>query len=108
MRMVLPASPAHESILLVSADDLVPDDVRGSSEHPVAVHLARLAPRSRRSQAAAVETMGRLLASDRVGADKLSWSDLRYQHTQALRSALAERAVAQPWPTATLPPFVGS
>ena len=70
----------------------VPDDpLTDPSRHPVAVYLARLAPGSRRSQGAALETMARLLTTDRLGAEVLPWHMLRYQHTQALRAALADR-----------------
>jgi integrase len=59
--------------------------------HPAAVYLARLAPGSRRSQGDALETMARIVSGGRVGAPDLDWPALRYQHTQAIRSALAER-----------------
>ena len=72
-------------------DDLLPTPVEDPSRHPVAVYLARLAPGSRRSQRAALETMARLLTTDRLGADELPWPSLGYQHTQALRAALADR-----------------
>ena len=35
--------------------------------------------------------MARLLTTDRLGADELPWHHLGYQHTQALRAALAAR-----------------
>ena len=72
-------------------DDLLPAPVEDPARHPVAVYLARLAPGSRRSQRAALETMAGLLTSDRVGAEELPWHHLGYQHTQALRAALADR-----------------
>lgn len=77
----LPATP----------DDLLPVPVEDPARHPVAVYLARLAPGSRRSQKAALEVMARLLTSDRLGAMELPWHHLGYQHTQALRAALADR-----------------
>jgi len=72
-------------------DDLLPAPVGDPAQHPVAVYLARLAPGSRRSQKTALETMARLLTTSCLGAEELPWSRLRYQHTQALRAALADR-----------------
>ncbi len=73
------------------SEDLLPAPVVDPALHPVAVYLARLAPGSRRSQKAALETMADLLTSGRIGIEELPWDRLRYQHTQALRAALAER-----------------
>ena len=85
----------HDSIaathLPAVPDELLPAPVGDPARHPVAVYLARLAPGSRRSQQAALETMARLLTTGRPGIDELPWHDLRYQHTQALRAGLADR-----------------
>ena len=72
-------------------EDLLPVPVVDPSRHPVAVYLARLAPGSRRSQRAALVTIAEILTEDRVGIDELPWHCLGYQHTGALRAALAER-----------------
>ena len=72
-------------------DDLLPAPAVDPARHPVAVYLARLAPGSRRSQKAALEAIAGLLTGGRLGAEELPWHQLRYQHTQALRAALAER-----------------
>jgi site-specific recombinase XerD len=74
-----------------SNEDLAPVPVGDPTRHPVAVYLARLAPGSRRSQRGALVTMARILTTGRVGIDELPWHRLGYQHTQALRAALAER-----------------
>lgn len=55
--------------------------------HPAYVYLARLAPGSRRTMAQALRAIGALF--DRT-PDTLDWSRLRYQHTQAIRTRLAE------------------
>lgn len=60
-------------------------------QHPVAVYLARLAPGSRRAIAGALEIVADILTGGRCDARRLDWSALRYQHTQAVRAALAER-----------------
>ncbi len=72
-------------------DDFLPIPVDDPDRHPVKVYLARLAPGSRRSQKAALEAMATLLTSGRLKADHLPWYHLGYQHTQALRTALADR-----------------
>src|SRR5579864_4415563 len=72
-------------------DDLLPAPIADAARNPVAVYLARLAPGSRRAQKSALETMARLLTTNRLGAEELPWHLLGYQHTQALRAALADR-----------------
>ena len=62
-----------------------------ADQNPARVYLARLAPGSRRAQAGALEVIARLLSADQVGAEALPWAELRYQHTQAARTALAGR-----------------
>ncbi len=74
-------------------ENLVPTPVADFTRHPAAVYLARLAPGSRRSQRAALETMAGILTSSRLGIDELPWHRLGYQHTQALRAAMAERSL---------------
>ena len=59
-------------------------------EHPAAVYLARLAPSGRRSQRCALATIAGLLTDGRAGVLELPWHRLRYAHTQAVRTALAE------------------
>jgi len=59
--------------------------------HPVLVYLARLAPGSRRSMRGALDTCARILTSGVRDAESMPWQLLRYQHTAALRTALAAR-----------------
>ena len=59
-------------------------------QNPAAVYLARLGPGSRRTMLGALETIAGLL-SPGCSAMALPWAALRYQHTQAVRSVLAER-----------------
>jgi site-specific recombinase XerD len=59
--------------------------------NPAAVYLARLAPGSRRTMTAALEFIARTLTGDVVGHLALPWGALRYQHTQGVRSVLADR-----------------
>lgn len=61
-------------------------------QDPVAVYLAGLSPSSRRTMRQALDTIARLgLGKETVTARSVPWAQLRFQHTQALRSALAER-----------------
>jgi len=62
-----------------------------SAPSPAAVYLARLAPGSRRAQAGALEWLAREASGGRESAATLPWHALRYEHTQALRSRLADR-----------------
>src|SRR5690349_16927660 len=57
-------------------------------ESPAAVYLAQLAPTGRRTQRQALDTVARLIGP--YDALSCPWARLRYQHTAALRTALAE------------------
>jgi hypothetical protein len=63
--------------------------------NPAVVYLMGLAPGdSRRTQGSALRAAARFFASEfpALGsAESLAWHELRYEHTQALRSYLAER-----------------
>jgi len=60
-------------------------------QRPAAVYLARLAVGARRSQLGALRTMARMLNGEDANPFTLPWHLLGYQHTQALRTQLAER-----------------
>lgn len=57
--------------------------------HPALVYLARLAPGSRRTMRQALDRMASLLVPE-CNAESLPWHLLRYQHTAALRTQLAD------------------
>jgi site-specific recombinase XerD len=61
-----------------------------ADQHPAAVYLAHLAPGSRRTMTNALDTMAGLLTRSRCNMQTLDWSALRYQHTTALRTLLAD------------------
>ncbi|MGB3208425.1 MAG: tyrosine-type recombinase/integrase [Crinalium sp.] len=63
----------------------------GLDQNPAAVYLARLSPKSRRSQLQALNVMAGILTSNRQDAINLPWWQLRYQHTAALRNILADQ-----------------
>ena len=62
-----------------------------SDTHPALVYLARLAPGSRRTMSEALSVIASKVSAGRSTLWTLAWQDLRYQHTAALRSALAEQ-----------------
>jgi site-specific recombinase XerD len=69
---------------LVGAGDL--------AQNPAAVYLGSLATGSRRTMQGALDTMAAILGD--FDAFSCPWSHLRFQHTAALRSQLAERYAA--------------
>lgn len=65
-----------------------------ASQHPAAVYLASLGVRSRRIIASDLNAIAGILSDGRLDLESLNWGGLRYQHTAALRSAIAERYAA--------------
>ena len=61
------------------------------SENAAAVYLAGLAAGSRRTMGEALDLMARLLTNGQQNALELPWGQLRFQHTAAIRSQLAEK-----------------
>lgn len=72
------------------AADLTVATPMPADRHPALVYLARLAPGSRRTMSAALDTMAGLLTSGACTMHTLHWGALRYQHTAAVRALLAE------------------
>lgn len=86
-----PGAPDDERRISRSAAQLVePAAVYPADRHPLLTYLARLAPSGRRSQRAGLETIARTLSGGQLDADHLPWHLLRYPHTAAIRSWLAE------------------
>jgi integrase/recombinase XerD len=82
-----PTPPAATTVAaLVHFGPRIPLD-----QHPAAVYLARLAPGSRRTMSDALDRIAAMLTAGRSDRWTLRWSTLRYQHTQAVRSQLADR-----------------
>jgi len=77
---------------LTNTATLVQSEEMQLDEHPVAVYLAGLSPSSRRTMRGALDTIARLgLGDEEVTAWDVPWHQLRFQHTQAIRSALADQ-----------------
>jgi integrase/recombinase XerD len=78
-----------DSTALTTIREALP--TRPLDRNPAAVFLARLSLRSRRTQAGALATVAEILTGIRQDPLTVPWHDLRYEHTQAVRAALAER-----------------
>ncbi len=71
---------------------LIPGDTLRADEHPAAVYLAGLSASSRRTMTGALDAIARILTGDEESsAWDVPWHRLRFQHTQAIRSALQEK-----------------
>ncbi len=74
-----------------TSSNLLPARPPAQDRHPALVYLASLSEGSRRTMRASLETIASLVSSDQADAWNLPWHELRYQHTAAIRSELAER-----------------
>ena len=81
--------PEAETTALMEIAAATPTTAR--DQHPAAVYIARLGPGSRRTMRTALDTIARILTGGAQDAETLDWAALRYQHTQAVRAALAAR-----------------
>ena len=66
-------------------------EAQASDSHPALVYLARLAPGSRRTMSEALTVIAGKVSAGHSTLWTLAWHELRYQHTVALRSVLAEQ-----------------
>lgn len=65
-----------------------------ADQHPELVYMASLAPGSRRGVRSSLQICAELLSSGRCDWQSFPWQALGPQHTQALRSELADRYAA--------------
>lgn len=86
MNQVISTPPAAAVADAVVAGPPLPAD-----RHPALVYLARLAPGSRRTMRTSLNAIAKLLTAGRCDMESLDWSSLRYQHSAAVRAALAEQ-----------------
>lgn len=75
----------------VATTDLTIHTSVPADQHPALVYLASLAPGSRRTMRQALDVMAGILTAQQFGHLTLPWGALRFQHVQAVRSALMER-----------------
>lgn len=71
--------------------DLAPQSTIPADRNPALVYLASLATGSRRTMRQALDTIADTLTAGRCDHVTLPWGALRFQHTQAVRSALQEK-----------------
>lgn len=79
-----------DALTKLQNSDLALDEVQSIDQNPAVVYLAGLGERSRRVQKQSLEVIANMLTGN---PDILAcnWAKLRYQHTQAIRSKLAEQ-----------------
>lgn len=82
MTDLVPLAAEHGIIQIASAP---------ADRNPAAVYLARLGRGSRRTMEQALHSIAQLIAGDQSTAFSLPWAALDYQHTQAVRTLLADR-----------------
>jgi integrase/recombinase XerD len=75
---------------LTTTNDLIIIEPLPLDQHPAAVYVAGLAHGSRRTMRGALDRIADLLVRG-ANALTLNWAALRFQHTAAIRSKLAER-----------------
>lgn len=82
---------------LVNVDQVA----RPASRHPVAVYLGSLSTSSRRTQREALDAVAYIATNGAADAMSCPWSTMRYQHTQAIRSALEDLVATKRYSPAT-------
>jgi len=94
----IPANEALEALSLTVSENreevltLVPIVQKPLDQNPAAVYLAGLSAGSRRTMRTSLNTISAMLAhQEKADALTLDWSQLRFSHTAAVRSLLAER-----------------
>jgi site-specific recombinase XerD len=71
--------------------EALPDRAAPADQHPAAVYLRRLAAGSRRTMRQALDTCAGIITNGQDDAQTCPWAQLRYQHTQAIRTELQAR-----------------
>lgn len=80
----------REKLITLQPEQIIDIELRRVDKHPVAVYLARLAPRSRIAMASTLSVIVRMVSNSEISVEMFPWQSLRYQHISALRSQLAE------------------
>jgi len=83
--------PAFSQAILQPSTALAPVTSIPADRQPALVYLASLASGSRRTMRQALDTIADLLSVGRCDHTTLPWGALRFQHTQAVRTALQEQ-----------------
>lgn len=89
----MPNTANHTADVIVDHPSALGRPLR-ATQQPAAVYLASLAQGSRRTMRDALNTIAGLLTDGKLDAFALPWGELRYAHTQAVRTLLMERYAA--------------
>src|SRR3990170_2257495 len=81
--IIFPATPTVDR-------NLVLKKFRPLERNPAAVYLASLRKTGRRTQRQALDVIAEILAGENSNAFRCNWGAVRYQHTAAIRTKLAE------------------
>jgi site-specific recombinase XerD len=79
----------EQALTTRQAGELVTTSPRPADQNPAAVYVAHLAEGGRPTMRQALNVIAGMLTSGRCDASTLEWGALRYQHTAAIRAALA-------------------
>ncbi len=83
-----PSNEQVEHLPAIAHHELVGQS-RTPDQHPAALYLERLGSGSRRTMEQALDTIAGIITGEQLDAQTLPWSQLRYQHTPAVRTELA-------------------
>ena len=83
--------PESLPAIAAASELMVPSSPAPPSRNPAAVYLASLGAGSRRMMRRALDLVAEVASGGRADAETLPWHGLRYQHTAAIRAALADR-----------------
>ena len=81
---------ALQTVITTSANALVLVERLPIDQNPAAVYLASLSQSGRRTQQHALNIIAGMLTGGAANALTCNWSEVRYQHTAAVRTKLAE------------------
>ena len=73
----------HDDLHLLQPQSLV--------QHPAAVYLSQLRPKSQQTMGRNLDLIANLLTQGQCDRFTLDWSQLRYHHTAAVRAVLVEK-----------------
>ena len=82
------ASLDHHSLATTSQPSPVVLETTSRERCPLHVYLSRLSEGSRPTMSEALATVARIASGGHLETDQLPWHELRYQHVQAIRTAL--------------------
>ena len=85
-----PVTTETEIAITANPTKIAPALVAPGSTNPYLVYLSQLAIGSRRTMRESLEHIARMVSEGSLDASNFPWSELRYQHTQAIYTHLLE------------------